>query len=94
MDGLTYRYFKGERLYPFGYGLSYTTFEYDTPQLSTKEIASGGAIKVTVEVKNTGSMAGEEVVQLYFVINRFDIVKFNSSKFLPFLVLYSCDFLI
>lgn len=67
MDGFTYRYFKGEPLFPFGYGLSYTTFEYGSPELSASELAasSDGAITVRVEVKNTGDRAGEEVVQLY-----------------------------
>lgn len=68
MDGFTYRYFNGEPLYPFGYGLSYTTFEYGTPQLSAASIsASNGNLKVSVDVKNSGSLAGEEVVQLYIV---------------------------
>lgn len=68
MDGFTYRYFKGEPLYPFGYGLSYTTFEYEEPKLSVPNIsANDGAVKVTIDVTNSGSMAGEEVVQLYIV---------------------------
>jgi beta-glucosidase len=67
MDGFTYRYFKGEPLFPFGFGLSYTTFEYSTPKLSADELgaSSEGSITVSVEVKNTGDRAGEEVVQLY-----------------------------
>lgn len=65
MQGFTYRYFKGEPLYPFGYGLSYTTFEYGTPTLSKPEIGSGENLIVSVTVKNAGSVDGEEVVQLY-----------------------------
>jgi len=67
MDGFTYRYFKGEPLFPFGYGLSYTTFEYGAPQLSATDLDAKGesAITVSVEVKNTGAIAGQEVVQLY-----------------------------
>lgn len=67
MEGFTYRYFKGEPLFPFGYGLSYTTFEYGTPKLSASELdaSSEDAITIRVEVKNTGDRAGEEVVQLY-----------------------------
>jgi beta-glucosidase len=57
MKGRTYRYFEGEPLYPFGYGLSYTTFTY------SNLVASSA--KVTVDVKNSGKRDGEEVVQLY-----------------------------
>jgi len=64
MNGRTYRYFNGDPLYPFGYGLSYTTFEYDDLELPS-EVKTGGSVMVKVKVTNTGSMAGEEVVQLY-----------------------------
>ncbi|GLB51174.1 glucan 1,4-alpha-glucosidase [Neptunitalea chrysea] len=64
MAGRTYRYFEGKPLFPFGYGLSYTSFEYSNLQLPQKiDITKG--IKVTVDVKNTGEMDGDEVVQLY-----------------------------
>jgi beta-glucosidase len=64
MNGRTYRYFKGEALYPFGYGLSYTTFSYE--QLKTPAtVQKGKSVTVTVRVTNTGKMQGEEVVQLY-----------------------------
>lgn len=52
-------------LYPFGYGLTYTTFEYGAPTLSASEIEEGGTVSVTVPVTNTGSRQGTEVVQLY-----------------------------
>lgn len=52
-------------LYPFGYGLSYTTFEYSDIQLSPKVITPNEAATVTLKVTNTGNMAGDEVVQLY-----------------------------
>jgi beta-glucosidase len=65
MDGFTYRYFKGQPLYPFGYGLSYTTFEYGELQVSASEIAAGESLKVSVDVTNSGELTGEEVVQLY-----------------------------
>jgi beta-glucosidase len=52
-------------LYTFGYGLSYTTFEYSNFKLSNKYINSNGEIKATVDVKNTGNYDGDEVVQLY-----------------------------
>ena len=54
-----------EPLYPFGYGLSYTTFEYGEPSISSTEMKPGGKVVVSVSVKNTGGRAGEEVVQLY-----------------------------
>jgi beta-glucosidase len=63
--GRTYMYFKGEPLYPFGYGLSYTTFKYSNLRTSSAELASDGAITVSVNVTNTGSRMGDEVVQLY-----------------------------
>lgn len=64
MENRTYRYFKGEALYPFGFGLSYTTFRYSKLKVA-KKIKSGDEVTVTVTVKNTGKIAGDEVVQLY-----------------------------
>jgi beta-glucosidase len=52
-------------LYRFGYGLSYTTFAYSNMKLSAKEMAGDGSLEVSVKVRNTGSRAGDEVVQLY-----------------------------
>jgi beta-glucosidase len=64
-DGRTYMYFKGQPLYPFGYGLSYTTFKYSGLKTSSPTLAKDGALTVSVDVKNTGKRAGDEVVQLY-----------------------------
>ena len=64
MTGRTYRFFKGEALYPFGYGLSYTTFQYSNMKVAPS-LKKGSSAKVTVTVKNTGGRDGEEVVQLY-----------------------------
>jgi beta-glucosidase len=64
MDNRTYRYFKGEALYPFGFGLSYTTFRYSKLKVA-KTYTSGDTVMVSVNVKNTGKIAGDEVVQLY-----------------------------
>lgn len=64
MDGRTYRYFDGDPLFPFGYGLSYTTFAYRNLALP-EAVFSGEEVQVSVEVENTGSVPGEEVVQLY-----------------------------
>jgi beta-glucosidase len=60
----TYRYFNGEALYPFGYGLSYTTFEYGNLKINNKTKA-GETVTLTVDIKNTGSLAGDEVAQVY-----------------------------
>jgi beta-glucosidase len=54
-----------EPLFPFGFGLSYTTFEIGAPRLSADKIGVDGSVKVTVDVRNTGKVAGDEVVQLY-----------------------------
>jgi beta-glucosidase len=52
-------------LYPFGFGLSYTTFEYSNLRLSKEHINNQGELQVTVDIKNTGNLKGDEVVQLY-----------------------------
>jgi beta-glucosidase len=64
-DGRTYMYFKGAPLYPFGYGLSYTSFKYEGLKTSESKLKKDGKIMVSVSVTNTGSRAGDEVVQLY-----------------------------
>jgi beta-glucosidase len=63
--GRTYMYLEDKPLYPFGYGLSYTTFAYEALTLSSPAVAADGAVQVTVKVKNTGARAGDEVVQMY-----------------------------
>jgi len=63
--GRTYMYFKGEPLYPFGYGLSYTTFAYSNLRTSTARLAKDGQVTISVNVRNTGKRDGQEVVQLY-----------------------------
>lgn len=64
-NGRTYMYFDKTPIYPFGFGLSYTTFEYGNIHVDKQDIAIGETINVTVDVKNTGSCDGDEVVQLY-----------------------------
>ena len=64
MQGRTYRYFKGEPLYPFGYGLSYTKFVYANLRVA-KSVKAGEPVKVSIDVTNTGDREGDEVVQLY-----------------------------
>lgn len=66
MENRTYRYFKGKPLYPFGYGLSYTTFEYGDISMA-KEVHTGDSIRLSVKVKNIGKKDGDEVVQLYVI---------------------------
>ena len=63
--GFTYMYMNGEPLFSFGHGLSYTTFKYSGLKLSADKIRADGKVNVSVEVKNTGKRAGDEVVQLY-----------------------------
>ncbi len=65
MKGRTYRYFEGKPLYPFGYGLSYTTFSYSGLKLPQNAIKAGDPLTVEVTVTNTGRREGDEVVQLY-----------------------------
>ena len=65
MAGRTYRYFTGKPLFPFGYGLSYTSFGYSAPRLSASTLAAGTGLGVDATVTNTGKLAGDEVVQLY-----------------------------
>ncbi len=60
-----YMYTPNEPLFPFGYGLSYTEFEYSDLQVLTPEVALGGVVKVNVKVKNIGKRDGEDVAQLY-----------------------------
>lgn len=65
MQNRTYRYMKNEALYPFGFGLSYTQFDYSDLKLSKDVIKAGEGITVSVKVTNTGNRAGEEVAQVY-----------------------------
>lgn len=64
MQGRTYRYFQGKPLYPFGYGLSYTTFAYSNIQCASS-VRTGEQVECSVVVENTGKVAGDEVVQFY-----------------------------
>ena len=91
MTGHTYRYFQGEPLYPFGYGLSYTTFSYSNFKVA-ESAKAGEPIEVSVDVTNSGELAGEEVVQLYVSnksadvptpirsLKAFDRVSLNSGE--------------
>jgi len=72
MKGRTYRFYDGEVLYPFGHGLSYTTFEYTNLSSSSNALQEGEEMLVSVDVKNTGNHAGDEVIQLY--------IRYPNSK--------------
>jgi beta-glucosidase len=65
MKGRTYRYFEGTPLYPFGYGLSYTTFSYSGLTVPKEAVNAGDTVTVEATVTNTGKVAGDEVAQLY-----------------------------
>jgi beta-glucosidase len=65
MQGRTYRYFTGKPLYPFGFGLSYTSFAYSPLQVPSAPVNAGQPVQIAAEVKNTGSRAGDEVVAVY-----------------------------
>jgi beta-glucosidase len=65
MKNRTYRYFSGEPLYPFGYGLSYSKMEYSNMKLANAALEAGNPLTVEVDVKNASQRAGDEVVELY-----------------------------
>jgi len=65
MSNRTYRYFSGTPLYPFGYGLSYSKFEYHRVKLSSNRLKAGEALSVDADVKNTSRSDGDEVVEVY-----------------------------
>ncbi len=75
-NGFTYRYFKGEPLYPFGHGMSYTNFKYSDLTIDKTMIGEKDNINISVSVKNTGKYDGEEVVQLY-------VKDLKSNKVMP-----------
>ncbi len=80
MKGSTYRYFEGEPLYPFGYGLSYTTFSYGNLVMPEK-VTAGENAEIKADVTNSGAVAGEEVVQLYISDREADVpVPIRSLK--------------
>ncbi|HYW39158.1 MAG TPA: glycoside hydrolase family 3 C-terminal domain-containing protein [Terriglobales bacterium] len=65
MRGRTYRYFTGKPLYGFGFGLSYTSFAYENLKIAPSQVQAGNPVEVQADVRNTGAVAGDEVVELY-----------------------------
>lgn len=65
VKGRTYRYMNHKALYPFGYGLSYTSFDMTEVSVDTERITDGGTVTVTARIRNAGEMAGAETVQVY-----------------------------
>ncbi len=72
MANRTYRYFEGKPLYPFGYGLSYTSFSYSDLRMLTQATRAGAPVNADVTVTNSGKVVGDEVVQLYL---KFPVMK-------------------
>src|SRR5208283_1229934 len=70
MKNRTYRYFEGQPLYPFGYGLSYSKFEYSNLKLSRAELKAGDSLSVDADVRNASQRDGDEVVELYLSFPR------------------------
>lgn len=80
MQNRTYRYFKGEALYPFGFGLSYSKFRYSNLKVSKKQINKNQSLNIEVTVTNSGEMNGEEVTQLYLSNQNFAGAPLQALK--------------
>jgi beta-glucosidase len=80
MANRTYRYFKGEALYPFGFGLSYTNFKYSNLKLSKASVRNNESLQAEVTVTNTGKYKGDEVVQLYVSHEGVDFAPLSALK--------------
>jgi beta-glucosidase len=74
-EGRTYMYFLGDPLYPFGYGLSYTEFDYSNLRISSTILRPGKTIAILVDVTNRGSREGDEVVQVYVHVNGGTVIR-------------------
>jgi beta-glucosidase len=90
MKNRTYRYMANEALYPFGYGLSYTTFKYSDLKLPKDKITTDESLECCIKVKNTGTYASEEVVQLYLkdidasaAVSRWQLKGFKKVFLMP-----------
>jgi beta-glucosidase len=85
MEGRTYKYMKEKPLYPFGFGLSYTSFEYGKPSLPSSQLSAGEPLIIDVSVRNTGEVAGTEIVQIYHSTDAapFDVPNSSLVGFRP-----------
>lgn len=80
MQNRTYRYYKGKPVYPFGYGLSYTDFEYTDLTLNKAALTAGEALEVSVTLTNTGKYKSAEVAQLYLTLPQAEDAPLHSLK--------------
>jgi beta-glucosidase len=80
MNQRTYRYFSGEPLYRFGYGLSYSTFEYGNLKLSSTKLKAGDPLTVETDVKNTSQREGQEVVELYLSFPKSSVAPVRALR--------------
>jgi len=83
MNNRTYRYFKGQVQYPFGFGLSYTTFKYEAVEMPKSKYSAVDTLTATVVIHNTGDANGDEVIQAYIKypnIDRMPIKELKSFK--------------
>jgi beta-glucosidase len=80
MKNRTYRYFTGQPLYGFGYGLSYTHFTYSDLKLSSSTVNAGDTLTVEADVRNTGLLAGDEVAELYLTAPKTDVSAIHELK--------------
>ncbi len=74
-EGRTYMYFRGDPLYPFGYGLSYTKFEYKNLRLSSSTLSPGKAVAIAFDLANRGDREGDEVVQVYVHVHGGTVIR-------------------
>ena len=80
MANRTYRYFTGKPLYPFGYGLSYSKFEYDNVKLSSNNLQAGDSLQVDADVKNASTRDGDEVAEIYLTFPQLPGVPLRALR--------------
>jgi len=80
MKNRTYRYFEGQSLYPFGYGLTYSRFEYSNLKLSATKLKAGDSLNVEADVRNVSQREGDEVVELYLSFPKSSIAPIRALR--------------